>query len=98
MNVRSDFRRLLKTVHHEEPDRVPLAEFQVDTYVKNLFMGRPIRDVRDHVAFQAAAGFDFIYLRADYEFEGLPPAVSTGTPRSWEFSATAQRWLNRTGW
>jgi uroporphyrinogen decarboxylase len=88
MSIRPDFRRLLKTLHHEEPDRVPLAEFQVDTYIKNLFMGRPIRNVRDHVAFQAAAGFDFIYLRADYEIGGLPPVVSTGTPRSWEFSAT----------
>jgi uroporphyrinogen decarboxylase len=86
MNFHPDFRRLLKTIHHEEPDRVPLAEFQVDTYIKNRFMGRPMRDVKDHVAFQAAAGFDFIYLRANYEFTGLPPAVSTGTPRSWEFS------------
>jgi uroporphyrinogen decarboxylase len=88
MNNHPYYRRLLKTIHHEEPDRVPLAEFQVDTYIKNLFMGRPIRDVGDHVAFQAAAGFDFIYLRADYEFEGLSPVVSTGTPRSWESSAT----------
>lgn len=89
MDFQPDFRRLLKTLRHEEPDRVPLAEFQVDTYIKNLFMGRPLHGVRDHLAFQAAAGFDFIYLRADYEFDGLPAVVSTGTPRSWEFSAAA---------
>ena len=82
--MQPDYTRILKTVHHEEPDRVPLADFGVDTPIKDRFMGRPIRSVEDQVAFQAAAGFDFIYLRANYDFPGTPPSVSTGTPRSWE--------------
>ena len=49
-------------------------------------MGRPVRTLEDHIEFQAAAGFDFIYLRAAYEFPGCSPAVATGTPRSWEWS------------
>jgi uroporphyrinogen decarboxylase len=53
-------------------------------------MGRPIRAVEDQVAFQAAAGFDFIYLRANYDFPGASPPVSTGTPRSWEWSAAPE--------
>ena len=65
-----------------------MADLQIDTYVKNQFMGRPLHGVMDHVEFQAAAGFDFIYLRANYEYEGMPPAVGTGTSLSWEFSAT----------
>ena len=81
-----DYRRLLKTIHHEEPDRVPLADFQADTALKDRFMGRPIRTIADHVAFQAAAGFDFIYLRANYDYPGTSPVVSTGTPRSWLYS------------
>jgi uroporphyrinogen decarboxylase len=81
-----DYRRLLKTVAHEEPDRVPLADFQADTALKDKFMGRPIRTIEDHVAFQAAAGFDFIYLRANYDYPGTSPVVSTGTPRSWLYS------------
>ena len=76
-----DYRRLLKTIAHEEPDRVPLADFQADTALKDRFMGRPIRSIADHVAFQAAAGFDFIYLRANYDYPGTSPVVSTGTPR-----------------
>jgi uroporphyrinogen decarboxylase len=83
MEIKPDYRRLLKTIRHEEPDRVPLAEFQVDTPVMDQFMGRPVRDVEDRIAFQAAAGFDFIYLRANYDYPGMSPAVSTGTPRSW---------------
>ena len=81
-----DYRRLLKTIAHEEPDRVPLADFQADTALKDRFMGRPIRSIADHVAFQAAAGFDFIYLRANYDYPGTSPVVSTGTPRSWRYS------------
>ena len=38
------------------------------------------------MAFQAAAGFDFIYLRANYDYPGTSPVVSTGTPRSWRYS------------
>ena len=86
MDIKPDYQRLLKTIRHEEPDRVPLAEFQVDTPVMDQFMGRPVRDVKDRIAFQAAAGFDFIYLRANYDYPGMSPLVSTGTPRSWQYS------------
>jgi uroporphyrinogen decarboxylase len=77
-----DYRRLLTTIRHEEPDRVPLADFQADTALKDRFMGRPVRTIEDHVAFQAAAGFDFIYLRANYDYPGTTPPSSTGTMRS----------------
>ena len=86
-----DYRRILKAVQHEEPDRVPLAEFQVDTALKDRFMGRPVRSLEDHIAFQVAAGFDFIYLRANYEFHGCSPVVATGTPMSWEYSASCEQ-------
>lgn len=86
MEIKPDYQRLLKTIRHEEPDRVPLAEFQVDTPIMDQFMGRPVRDVEDRIAFQAAAGFDFIYLRANYDYPGMSPVVSTGTPRSWQYS------------
>jgi len=86
-----DYNRLLKTVNHEEPDQVPLAEFQVDTALKDRFMGRPVRSLEDHIAFQAGAGFDFIYLRANYEYHGCSPVVATGTPISWEYSVAPQQ-------
>lgn len=90
MNIQPDYQRLLKTLRHEEPDRVPLAELGVDTPIKDQFMGRPIRTVEDQVAFQAAAGFDFVYLRADYEYPGISPVVATGTPRAWAWSASPE--------
>jgi uroporphyrinogen decarboxylase len=81
-----DYRRLLKAIAHEEADRVPLADFQADTALKDKFMGRPIRTIADHVAFQAEAGFDFIYLRANYDYPGTSPVSSTGTMRSFNYS------------
>jgi uroporphyrinogen decarboxylase len=86
MDVQPDIQRLLKTIRHEEPDRVPLADLQVDTPIMDQFMERAIRTVEDRIEFQAAAGFDFIYLRANYDYYGTSPVVSTGTPRSWEWS------------
>ncbi len=86
MDIQLDYHRLLKTIRHEEPDRVPLGEFQVDTQLMEKFMGRPVHGVSDRIAFQAAAGFDFIYLRANYDYAGVSPVSSTGTPRSWEYS------------
>ena len=90
MEIKPDINRLLKTIRHEEPDRVPLAELGVDTPIKDQFMGRPIRTVEDEVAFQYAAGFDYVYLRAEYDYLGTSPAVSTGTPRAWQWSAAPE--------
>lgn len=85
-DFRPDYRRLIQTIRHEEPDRVPLADFQADTALKDKFMKRPVRTIEEHVDFQAAAGFDFIYLRANYDFPGTSPVSSTGTMRSFMYS------------
>jgi len=81
-----DIGRLLATVRHEEPDRVPLAEFSIDEPLLDKLAGKPVRTVEDHVAAQVAAGHDFIYLRANYEYHGAVPVVATGTPLAWEWA------------
>jgi uroporphyrinogen decarboxylase len=64
-----DFERLRKVLMLEgEPDRVPNAELHVDWQVKQAFLGRPIETVEDDVAFWYRAGYDYIYLRANYEY------------------------------
>lgn len=65
-----DNNRPLSTIAYEEPHRVPLAEFGVDTALKDRFMGRPVRTLEDHPAFQVVAGFDFIYHSASRENQG----------------------------
>lgn len=51
-----------------EPDRVPNAELHVDWQIKEAFLGHPIRSVEDDVEFWYRAGYDYIYLRANYEY------------------------------
>ena len=90
MNIQPDYQRLLTTIRRQEPDRVPLAELGMDRPIKEQFMGRPVRNVRDEVAFWAAAGYDYLYLRPDYEFFGAPGIVAAGTPMAWEASASEE--------
>ncbi|MCX7803736.1 MAG: nucleoside 2-deoxyribosyltransferase [Planctomycetota bacterium] len=76
-----DYRRLLKTVRHEEPDRVPLAELGVDPSIKARCLGRAVANVRDDVEFWWRAGYDYIPLRPAYEFpHTMPSTTTTGTP------------------
>ena len=56
------FDRFLTALHHEEPDRVPLAEASIDPEIKESFMGRPVQTLEDDVEFWVAAGYDFIVL------------------------------------
>jgi len=62
-----DFDRFLKTLRHEEPDRVPLAELLMDREAKEAFLGRPVESVADDVEFWYRAGYDYI---------GLPPRLT----------------------
>lgn len=64
-----DFERLRITLMREgEPDRVPNAELHVDWQIKEAFLGRPIETIQDDVDFWYRAGYDYIYLRANYEY------------------------------
>jgi uroporphyrinogen decarboxylase len=77
-----DYRRLLTTLRHEEPDRVPIAELGVDPPIKEKLLGRPVRAVEDDVEFWYRAGYDYIYLRPAYEFPGtMLGNVTTGQPK-----------------
>ena len=76
---KTDFNRILKTFRCEEPDYVPVAEVGIDTPVKEKILGKPIKDIRDDVEFWWKAGYDYIYLRPNYEYPGLPPSVAAGT-------------------
>ena len=74
-----DYKRLLKTIRHEEPDRVPLAELGVDRPIQSAFLGKPVNTMADEVEFWHKAGYDYIYQRANYEYCGLPLEVAAGT-------------------
>ena len=55
-----DFERLRKALLCQEPDRVPLAELQVD--IKEAFLGKPVPDARTNVEFWTKAGYDYTII------------------------------------
>lgn len=64
MKIQPDFGRLKKTVAHEEPDRLPLAEAHIDYSIMSRFIGRPVdaEDLEAQVEFWRDAGYDYIAL------------------------------------
>lgn len=63
-SVEPDFRRVVTTLHHEESDRVPLAEASVDYEIMSQFLGRAVTDgdVASQVEFWSKAGYDYVLL------------------------------------
>ena len=77
-----DYRRFVDAMWRREPDRVPLAELGIDLPIKEQVLGRPIRNVASDVEFWHRAGYDYIYLRPDYEFpHTMPSTTNTGRPQ-----------------
>lgn len=69
VTLEPDFERLRKVLCLDgEPDRVPNIELHVDWQIKQEFLNRPINSVQDDVDFWYQAGYDYIYLRANYEY------------------------------
>lgn len=63
-NSRPDFRRFHAAVTRERlPDRVPNAEVFVDIEVMEVFLGRPITDIKTYASFWEKAGYDYALLQ-----------------------------------
>jgi uroporphyrinogen decarboxylase len=96
-----DFNRLRTTLLVAgEPDRVPTIELLADREIKEAFLGRPIESVADDVDFWHQAGYDYIHIRAGYEYRmlGDEDTVATSTyggdfqVRRW--SSSRDTWCN----
>jgi uroporphyrinogen decarboxylase len=90
MALAPDYHRILTTIGHAEPDRVPLVELGVDPSIKRQFLGRPVENMRDEVDFWWRAGYDYCYVRPNYDYAGTPPAVAVGTTMFGKSEAEAE--------
>jgi uroporphyrinogen decarboxylase len=68
MNYHPDFNQTRTALYCGQPKRVPLFELKVDLHVMQAFMGKPFHSIKDHVDFWAAAGYDYIRVRPEYDF------------------------------
>lgn len=63
-----NFERVRKALLCQEPDRIPLMEMDADVEAKERFLGKPVRDMKSNVEFWARSGYDYVYMRANYEY------------------------------
>lgn len=68
MKYHPDFEQTRTALYCGQPERVPLFELKVDLHVMQAFMGKTFHSMKDHVDFWAAAGYDYIRVRAVYDF------------------------------
>ena len=71
MEKKPDFERVIKTINHREPDRVPLAELQIDPPIMEKYLGRKLRGVQDEIRFWADHGYDFYNPKLIYPVEDI---------------------------
>ncbi len=79
MNPEPNFERLRKVLLCQEPDRVPLVELHIDQEFKESFLGKPVKDISVDVEFWYKAGYDYIYIRANYEYQ-MPGRLDPSDP------------------
>ena len=63
-DLKPNFGRVITTLKHMEPDRVPMLEAAVDYEIMSQFLGRNVSDsdIESQVEFWTKAGYDHIPL------------------------------------
>ncbi|MBD3306875.1 nucleoside 2-deoxyribosyltransferase [candidate division KSB3 bacterium] len=89
MKYQPDFEQTRIALYCGQPSRVPLFELKVDLHVMQAFMGKTFTSMRDHVDFWAAAGYDYIRVRAVYDF-----FKKTAKPHEGAYSAYGNHTMN----
>jgi uroporphyrinogen decarboxylase len=95
-------RRTRQTLFCREPDRVPLLEIGADRPVKEAFLGRPIRNLRDELDFWRKAGYDCVPVPLDIP-AGAKQLVQRGklregkTVSAYTYAERHRSWIETSG-
>lgn len=76
-----DITQLIKTLHREKADYIPVAELGIHPKIKERFLGKPILNLKDETEFWVKAGYDYIKLQPVFNFHPLSDNQSTS--RKW---------------
>lgn len=66
--MRPDIHVLLATLRREKSAYVPLMELGVHPKLKEQLLGRPLSDLKDEVEFWYKAGYDYVKLQPQVQF------------------------------
>ena len=77
----NDFTRFRHAITQEAiPDRVPVAECDIDFAIMDAYLGRPVLDLATYVAFWEQAGYDYVLLeiRSQYIADSYQKRIAQG--------------------
>jgi len=86
-----EFDRVLQALNCEEPDRVPLGEWSIDSLAKEGFLSKKVASLDDEIEFWTKAGFDFVPLSTDIMGLESAPKRVTGNELKTKYGTKVQR-------
>ncbi len=83
--LRPDIETLVNTLMRRESRYIPLAELGIAPSIKEKFIGRPVRSVKDDIEFWYRAGYDYIKLQPSvrYLIGGKTTELGDDATREW---------------
>ena len=87
-----DFERYMTALHCQEPDRVPLGEWEIDKGVREAFLGKKIENLHDDIEFWLQAGFDYIPARTGIMDSPHGPQRIPGEPMESQGQKSSRKW------
>jgi uroporphyrinogen decarboxylase len=88
-----NFDRYMTALNCQEPDRVPLGEWEIVQVAKEGFLGRKIENIKDEIEFWLTAGFDYVPVRSGIMDSPRGPQRITGEANRSEFGEkSARKW------
>lgn len=86
-----DFERYVTALRCQEPDRVPLGEWEIHQDAKEGFLGKKIETLSDEIEFWLQAGFDYIPARSGIMDSPQGPQRISGQPTETEYGKKSSR-------
>ena len=65
---RPDIEQLILSLKRQKADYIPIAELGIHPKIKEQFIGRPIKTLKDDIEFWSNAGYDYIKLQPIVDF------------------------------
>ena len=91
--MRPDIEQFKKTLKRGKADYVPICELGIHPLIKEKFLGRPIRSLKDHVDFWHQAGYDYIKLQPQADFN--PAKIGLSAEKSFKEDGTlSYKWAS----
>jgi len=91
--LRPDIETFLKTLKRGKGLYVPLCELGVHPKIKERFLGRPIITLKDEIEFSYKAGYDYIKIQPEVDFN--PAKIGLGNKTTIKEDGSVQiKWAN----